>query len=89
MREFNAKDVFPENMDKEDIAITNDDKLNIDVLFVFSGRADATDKLELASPLGPTTGPTCSAGASGAMHLRSLLQMTFFTSLLLTVTTFI
>ena len=85
MREFDAKDAFPENDDKEDIALTNDDKLKIDVNFVVSGLADKKGFLEVKSPLGATTGPTCAAGASSAMHLTSLVQMTLVSSLMLAI----
>lgn len=86
MREFDAKDAFPENDDKEDIVLTNDDKLLVDVNFVVSGLVDKKGYVEIKSPLGPTTGPTCAAGASGAMHLTSLVQMTLVSSLLLAIT---
>jgi hypothetical protein len=86
MREFDAKVVFPENDDKEDIAIKNDDTLKIDLLFAFSGQDDKTKKYEIKGPLGPKEGLSCS---SSAMNLKSLLSITALTSLFLSMSTFI
>lgn len=89
MREFDAKSVFPDNQDSDDVDIKDSDNIKVDLLFKVSGKDDLTKSFNLDSPLGPTTGPTCFERTSGAMHIMSLLQMTIATTLLLAVTSLI
>ena len=86
MREFDAKSAFPDNKEEEDLAMTNDATVKVDLVFAFSGKDDMKKSFDIKAPLGPDDGKSCnSLYASGAMYITSIFKMASVSALLLTV----
>lgn len=91
MREFDAKTVFPDNKDSEDIVISYEKFLKADLVFAFSGQDDikkAAVELKMLEPMGDKKDTLSCEGRSNttaAQYLQAFSKISLVSFALLAI----